>query len=122
MSFNLLITSAGGVWAPNLIIQIRVMTKHHPIKIHIADILKNVKSEYVADSFNTLPKVNNINYIKEIIKIVKDNPGITQSMISQRLDVSRQKINYHVNSLVANSILNLEKQGRITRLYPTHFT
>ena len=59
---------------------------------------------------------------KEIIEIVKDNPGITQSMISQRLGVSRQKINYHVNSLVANSILNLEKQGRITRLYPTHFT
>ena len=59
---------------------------------------------------------------KEIIEIVKDNPGITQSMISQKLDVSRQKINYHVNSLVANSILNLEKQGRITRLYPTHFT
>ena len=59
---------------------------------------------------------------KEIIEIVKDNPGITQSMISQRLNVSRQKINYHVNSLVDNSILNLEKEGRITRLYPTHFT
>ena len=59
---------------------------------------------------------------KEIIGIVKDNPGITQSMISKRLDVSRQKINYHVNSLVTNSILNIEKQGRITRLYPTHFT
>ena len=59
---------------------------------------------------------------REIIEIVKDNPGITQSMISQRLDVSRQKINYHVNSLVANSFLNIEKQGRITRLYPTHFT
>ena len=59
---------------------------------------------------------------KKIIVIVKDNPGITQSMISQRLNVSRQNINYHVNSLVANSILNIEKQGRITRLYPTHFT
>ena len=59
---------------------------------------------------------------KEIIEIVKDNPGITQAMISQRLKVSRQKINYHVNSLVSKSILNIEKQGRITRLYPTHFT
>ena len=59
---------------------------------------------------------------REIIEIVKDDPGITQSMISQRLGVSRQKINYHVNSLVANSFLNIEKQGRITRLYPTHFT
>ena len=59
---------------------------------------------------------------KEIIEIVKENPGITQAMISQRLNVSRQKINYHVNSLVSKSILNIEKQGRITRLYPTHFT
>ena len=59
---------------------------------------------------------------KEIIEIVKDNPGITQAMISQMLNVSRQKINYHVNSLVSKSILNIEKQGRITRLYPTHFT
>ena len=59
---------------------------------------------------------------KKIINIVKDNPGITQSMISQQLKVSRQKVNYHVNSLVSNSILKIEKQGRITRLYPMHFT
>ena len=59
---------------------------------------------------------------KKIISIVKDNPGITQSMISQQLKVSRQKVNYHVNSLVSNSILKIEKQGRITRLYPMHFT
>ena len=59
---------------------------------------------------------------KEIVKIVKTNPGITQSMISQRLSVSRQKINYHVNSLATKAYLKIEKQGRITRLYPTHFT
>ena len=59
---------------------------------------------------------------KDIIQMVKENPGITQSMISQQLDMSRQKINYHVNSLSNNSILRVEKQGRITRLYPMHFT
>ena len=59
---------------------------------------------------------------KDIIKIVKENPGITQSMISQQLDTSRQKINYHVNCLSNNSILRVEKHGRITRLYPMHFT
>jgi predicted transcriptional regulator len=59
---------------------------------------------------------------KKIIRIVKNNPGITQSMISQQLKVSRQKVNYHVNSLVSNSIIKIEKQGRITRLYPLHFT
>ena len=59
---------------------------------------------------------------KEIILMVKENPGITQSMISQQLGMSRQKINYHVNSLSNNSVLRIEKQGRITRLYPMHFT
>jgi len=59
---------------------------------------------------------------KEIIQMVKENPGITQSMISQQLDMSRQKINYHVNCLSNNSVLKVEKQGRITRLYPMHFT
>lgn len=59
---------------------------------------------------------------KEIVDIVKQNPGITQSMISQHLSVSRQKINYHVNSLASKAYLKIEKQGRITRLYPSHFT
>ena len=59
---------------------------------------------------------------KEIIQMVKENPGITQSMISQQLEMSRQKINYHVNCLSNNSVLRVEKQGRITRLYPMHFT
>ena len=59
---------------------------------------------------------------KNIIQIVKEKPGITQSMISQQLGMSRQNINYHVNSLSNNSILKVERQGRITRLYPMHFT
>ncbi len=59
---------------------------------------------------------------KEIIAIVKDNPGITQSMVSRNLNISRQKVNYHVNCLSNESILKVEKQGRITRLYPMHFT
>ena len=59
---------------------------------------------------------------KDIIQMVKENPGITQSMISQQLKMSRQKINYHVTSLSNNSVLRVEKQGRITRLYPMHFT
>ena len=59
---------------------------------------------------------------KDIIIIVKDNPGITQSMVSRNLKVSRQKVNYHVNCLSNESVIKVEKQGRITRLYPMHFT
>ena len=59
---------------------------------------------------------------RNIMDIVKDTPGITQSMISKQLVMSRQKVNYHVNSLVDKAFLKIEKQGRITRLYPLYYT
>ena len=59
---------------------------------------------------------------RNIMDIVKNTPGITQSMISQQLGISRQKVNYHVNSLVDKAFLKIEKQGRITRLYPLYYT
>ena len=59
---------------------------------------------------------------RNIMDIVKNTPGITQAMISKQLDMSRQKINYHVNSLVDKAFLKIEKQGRITRLYPLYYT
>ena len=59
---------------------------------------------------------------RNIMDIVKDTPGITQAMISKQLGMSRQKVNYHVNSLVDKAFLKIEKQGRITRLYPLYYT
>ncbi|MEC8073934.1 MAG: winged helix-turn-helix transcriptional regulator [Candidatus Thermoplasmatota archaeon] len=57
-----------------------------------------------------------------IMDIVKETPGITQAMISQQLNMSRQKVNYHVNSLVDKAFIKVEKQGRITRLFPLYYT
>ena len=59
---------------------------------------------------------------RNIMDIVKETPGITQSMISKQMNMSRQKINYHVNSLVDKAFLKIEKHGRITRLYPLYYT
>ena len=59
---------------------------------------------------------------RNIMEIIKETPGITQTMISKQLGMSRQKINYHVNSLVDKAFLKIEKQGRITRLYPLYYT
>ena len=59
---------------------------------------------------------------RNIMDIVKGTPGITQSMISKQLSMSRQKINYHVNTLVDKAFLKIEKHGRITRLYPLYYT
>ena len=58
----------------------------------------------------------------KIMDIVKNTPGITQAMISKHLEMSRQKVNYHVSSLVDKAFLKIEKQGRITRLYPLYYT
>ncbi len=57
-----------------------------------------------------------------IMDIVKETPGITQAMISKQLNMSRQKVNYHVNTLVDKAFLKIEKQGRITRLHPLYYT
>ena len=57
-----------------------------------------------------------------IMDIVKETPGITQAMISKQLNMSRQKVNYHVNSLVDKAFIKIEKQGRITRLFPLYYT
>ena len=54
--------------------------------------------------------------------LVKETPGITQAMISKQLNMSRQKVNYHVNSLVDKAFIKIEKQGRITRLFPLYYT
>ena len=59
---------------------------------------------------------------RNIMDIVKETPGITQSMISKQMNMSRQKINYHVNSLVDKAFIKIEKHGRITRLYPLYYT
>jgi DNA-binding transcriptional regulator LsrR (DeoR family) len=43
-------------------------------------------------------------------------------MIATRLDMSRQKVNYHVTALTRQALIRVEPSGRITRLYPLHFT
>ncbi len=59
---------------------------------------------------------------QQIVMLIKEEPGITQSMIASRLDMSRQKVNYHVNALTRQALIRIERSGRITQLYPLHFT
>lgn len=96
MTFNLFITSMGGIRASNLILQIKKKSKYRPIKIHAADNLKNVQSKKFADSYSVLPKPKNKRYLKEIIKIVKNKsinliiPGSDEEAI--KLSKEKKKI------------------------------
>lgn len=52
-----------------------------------------------------------------IVKVVAGNPGITQSDVAKQMGQSRQRINYNVNKLVEDRVLNSKREGRTTLLY-----
>ena len=54
----------------------------------------------------------------EILDIIKKNPGISSSEISQILNLSRNTIKYHVDKLSEENLINLTRKGRKIELYP----
>jgi predicted transcriptional regulator len=58
---------------------------------------------------------------KNIVEQIKDDPGITQMKISQKMGVSHQAISYHLRALVQIGAVNVEKKGRANRCYPGDF-
>ena len=96
MSINLLITSSGGIWARNLVYQIKRKSIYNVIKIHATDIKKDLKIKKFVDSFHQISRSKRKNYIKEIIHIVKKKsieliiPGSDEEAI--QLSKSKKKI------------------------------
>ena len=55
----------------------------------------------------------NLSSVQErILKVIMDNPGISQSGISDMIDSNKMRVNYHVKILRDADLLNLEKKGR----------
>ena len=69
MTYNLLITSAGGYWAKNLFFLIKKKTIYKSLKLHAVNKkkIKNIK-KYL-DSFYIVPSPKNKSYIKKILNI-----------------------------------------------------
>jgi len=53
----------------------------------------------------------------KILRIIQENPGINPSEISHQLNLSRNSIKYHVDKLLENHLIRLEKKGRVNELY-----
>ena len=45
------------------------------------------------------------------------NPGISQSMVAKKLDITRQVANYHINSLKRRDHLIVRRDGRCSQVY-----
>jgi predicted transcriptional regulator len=52
-----------------------------------------------------------------IVKVLRNNPGLSQAELAKRLGLSRRVINYHARLLHANMVLRIEKDGRRTRCF-----
>ena len=48
----------------------------------------------------------------EVLKIINDYPGIFMNMISQKLELNRKTIKYHVDKLLQAKLVTKRKQGR----------
>jgi len=53
----------------------------------------------------------------EIFNIIKKYPGINSAEISRILNLSRNSIKYHIDKLLEQHYLRLEKKGRVNELY-----
>ena len=54
---------------------------------------------------------------EKIIDVIIDSPGISQSSVAKRLDITRQVANYHINSLRRRGRLIVRKSGRTSEIY-----
>jgi len=55
---------------------------------------------------------------KSIMEIVKENEGITQKEIADRLGKKQQTISYNLRELERRGKISTEKRGRERRYYP----
>ncbi len=53
-----------------------------------------------------------------IVSLVKENPGITQASIVERVEAPKQTVSYNLKSLSRYGIIELARDGRRVRCYP----
>jgi predicted transcriptional regulator len=53
----------------------------------------------------------------EILNIIRKNPGINSAELSRTLNLSRNSIKHHIDKLLEQHFIRLEKKGRINEIY-----
>ena len=54
----------------------------------------------------------------KILQTIRENTGITQKEITEKLGERQQTINYNVKTMERNGVITLKKVGRTTYCYP----
>ena len=76
----------------------------------------------ITTSFDAIEYLENLiaksKTTSEILKIIKENPGINSSEISRILSLSRNTIKYHIDKLSKEKLITSTRRGRRIELYP----
>jgi DNA-binding transcriptional ArsR family regulator len=57
--------------------------------------------------------------IHDLFIKIRDSPGITQKLLAEEIGMSHQSINNYTNRLGDVNLINIVKDGKFTRYYPT---
>ena len=76
----------------------------------------------ITTSFDAIEYLENLiaksKTTSEILKIIKENPGINSSEISRILSLSHNTIKYHIDKLSKENLIKATRRGRKIELYP----
>lgn len=93
-------------------------TGHHLRTLEREGYIKSIKHGRLRQFYVSGTKVSELSEIQEkISKIVEQNPGIMQTEIATKLNVSRQAVNYQIKYLADKGIIHVVTSGRKTTCY-----
>jgi predicted transcriptional regulator len=54
----------------------------------------------------------------QVLEMIEEKPGIYNKIITDRLEINRKTIDYHIKKLMDLGLINRKKDGRKKKLYP----
>ena len=55
--------------------------------------------------------------VLEVAEFVKQNPGVTRSMVAERFGCARNTANIHLQAARINGLIRVENKGRFSKWY-----
>jgi len=68
------------------------------------------------ENFKNLPAKSETT--NKIFELIQKNPGISASEISQKVNLARNTVKYHIDKLSENNLILFKEKGRKIELYP----
>ncbi|MEW5760824.1 MAG: winged helix-turn-helix transcriptional regulator, partial [Candidatus Thermoplasmatota archaeon] len=85
---------------------------HHIYILEREGYIKSKKTGKYRRYYQTGFKASGLNDIQDkIVSAIVENPGISQTEIAIKLDLSRQVVNFHLKGLISMEAIKLEKNG-----------